>query len=98
MTSARWPALALLALVGTLVWPHVAPAQSAPSHRLLCRSFAAELGSDVATDTADTSHPLGQWVTSMVDRGWQIHTMELAIGQKQTGYAQGFHHVCLRPR
>ena len=63
--------------------------------RLRCRSFATEPGA--AVDTRDASTELGRWVLGLEDQGWQIATVDFTVGEKPTGYAQGWTHACLEP-
>ncbi len=71
--------------------------------RLVCRTFSVELreGADELStgfDTADTAHPIGAWVQEMSERGWRIASVQLAVGQKPTGFPTGYQQVCVTPR
>lgn len=63
--------------------------------RLKCRTFPTDIGAEV--DTRDAGTPLGVWVLGLEDRGWQVATVQWEVGQKPTGFAQGYTHVCLAP-
>jgi hypothetical protein len=63
--------------------------------RLKCRTFPTEIGAEI--DTRDGSSSLGQWVISLEDRGWEVASVDLAVGQKPTGFPQGYAIVCLQP-
>lgn len=64
--------------------------------RLRCRAFPVPLDAEV--DTRDAATPLGQWVIGLEDQGWEVSSVDLAVGQKPTGFAQAYSHVCLAPR
>jgi hypothetical protein len=92
---------ALVAALATFAGFFVATARAErPSEpRLLCRIFEAPLTGDAAGwDSADPSHPIGAWIEGMREQGWGIHSVELSVAQKPTGYPQGFQQVCLSPR
>jgi len=101
--SSRPLAAALLTVLAVGVFSAVgrSPAQAAPGEpapRLVCRVFPATLTDDAGWDSDDDGHPVGAWVRSMGERGWGIASVDLAVGQKRTGYAQGYQQVCLSPR
>jgi hypothetical protein len=73
--------------------------------RLVCRTFEVDLrdgpGTEGATrgfDTADTAQPIGAWVHEMAERGWRLASVQLTVGQKPTGFPQGYQQVCVTPR
>jgi len=73
--------------------------------RLVCRTFEVELRGGPAAaegargfDTADTAHPIGAWLHEMGERGWRLASVQLAVGQKPTGFPQGYQQVCVTPR
>lgn len=87
----------LMAGVG-LAWadpPAPAPSAAVAETRLKCRTFPTDLGAEV--DTRDTGTDLGRWVLDLEDRGWIVHTIDWEVGQKPTGFPQGYTHVCLTP-
>ncbi len=95
-TTSTVLALCLLALI--ILMPTRSTAVDAPSQpRLLCRVFEVPLTGDT-WDSADPNHPIGAWIQELDERGWALHTTQLTVGQKRTGYAQGYQQVCLRPR
>jgi len=63
--------------------------------QLRCRVFTALLGDDSILDTADATTEIGQWIAEQA--GWQLHSVDFEIGQKATGFPQGYRHVCLSP-
>ncbi|MEQ1506679.1 MAG: hypothetical protein ABMB14_30910 [Myxococcota bacterium] len=63
--------------------------------RLKCRTFPTEIGAEI--DTRDGDTPLGQWVIGLEDRGWTVANVAWEVGQKPTGFPQGYTHVCLAP-
>lgn len=68
----------------------------AAAKRFHCRVFATALEEPV--DTRDRSSALGRWVVDMELRGWQVAELDFEVGQKPTGYAEGYVHVCLTPQ
>jgi hypothetical protein len=89
-------AAAALFVVGVLWSAPVRGADpAAPVPRLKCRAFPTEAGAEV--DTRDAATDLGRWVMQHEDQGWVVHGVEWEIGQKATGYPQGYTHVCLTP-
>ena len=71
-----------------------AHAASAPS-RFRCRIFPTSL--DRAIDTRDRSSELGRWVIDQESRGWQVASVDFEVGQKPTGFSEGYVQVCLTP-
>lgn len=71
-----------------------APAMS--SH-LTCRLFLVSPEHRWTLETSDRTHEVGQWIGELEDSGWVLHDTELEIGQKATGYPQGYLHVCMAP-
>jgi hypothetical protein len=68
---------------------------TAPVPRLKCRAFPTDAGAEV--DTRDAASDLGKWVMQHEDQGWVVDAVDWEIGQKATGYPQGYTHVCLTP-
>lgn len=71
------------------------PAQAPALPRVRCKVFPTEIGAMI--DTRDASQELGQWVLSQEDQGWAVRDVRWEVGQKPTGYAQGYTHVCMEP-
>ena len=69
--------------------------QGVAPKRFLCRVFATALSEPV--DTRDRSSELGRWVIDFEGRGWQVDSLDFEVGQKPTGFAEGFVSVCLTP-
>ncbi len=67
----------------------------AESLRLRCHLFSHPLDVRIEIDTHDATTEIGQWVGEAAEVGWTLHSVQLAVGQKPTGYMQGFHEVCL---
>lgn len=92
-------ALALVVL--GIVWAAPVGAEPGPKPgsaalpRLKCKAFATDLAAE--TDSRDASTDLGRWVIEHEDRGWVVADIEWEVGQKPTGYPQGYTHVCLTP-
>ena len=102
----------LLAMAGTagVAWatttgestPTTGPAaQKAPAaapigpRRFHCQVFATPLDSPL--DTRDRSSAVGRWITDYEGRGWEVATIDFEVGQKPTGFAEGYVQVCLTP-
>jgi hypothetical protein len=84
--------LAIAIATGTMPVVHAA---GETGLRLKCRAFQTALDAEI--DTRDPEAELGQWVLDHEDRGWKVQTVQLEVGQKQTGFPQGWAYVCLRP-
>jgi hypothetical protein len=84
-----------IAMLG-IAWAADAPASpEAVIPRLKCRSFPTDPGAEV--DTRDAGTDLGRWVTALEDQGWEVHNVDWTVGQKPTGFPQGYTHVCMIP-
>ncbi|MEZ4241400.1 MAG: hypothetical protein R3F59_35660 [Myxococcota bacterium] len=70
-------------------------ADPAPLLRLKCRTFPTDIGAEV--DTRDPQSAVGQWVTGLEDQGWEVANVQWDVGQKATGFPQGYTQVCLVP-
>lgn len=69
-----------------------APAATAPAS---CRVFAVELvpgGFDI--DLADRTTEIGRWVRERADEGGNVTEVDFEVGQKSTGYPQGWVQIC----
>lgn len=73
----------------------VSRAESEHGERLKCRAFPTEPSAEI--DTRDPESDLGRWVLDHEDRGWRVHGVQWDIGQKPTGYPQGWVQICLTP-
>ncbi len=71
------------------------PAAERPSHHLTCRVFALDLRQPSPIETQDRTSEIGQWVGELEDRGHILHGLDFEIGQKSTGYPQGYVQVCV---
>lgn len=87
---------AVLALVGAagVAWANSGD-DGLATVRLKCRTFPTEIGAEV--DTRDPGSPLGEWVVALEDRGWEVASIQWDVGQKVTGFPQGYTQVCLSP-
>ena len=65
--------------------------------RLVCRLFLLDVSTAAAIDTADRTTEVGQWVGEQVDQGMMLHGVDFEVGQKSTGYPQGYLNVCVYP-
>lgn len=72
-----------------------AVARAISPRRFHCRVFTTSL--DEPVDTRDRSMPVGRWVIDMEARGWQVHDVDFEVGQKPTGFSEGYIQVCLTP-
>lgn len=85
-----------IALVGATAWAATAGGSTGSVvPRMKCRSFPTDPGAEI--DTRDAGSPIGQWVTGLEDRGWVVRDVDWEIGQKPTGFPQGYTHVCMVP-
>lgn len=91
------PAAVVVALCAWFALDAGASPADADGRRLRCRTFPVALDGD-GFDTDDGSQPIGAWVLQEERQGWSLHSVQLAVGQKTTGYPQGFQQVCLSPR
>lgn len=77
--------------------PTAAPSEiEAPRAR--CRVFRIDSENGATWDTSDRTIEIGQWVGEQEDQGWLLHDVDFEVGQKATGYPQGYVQVCMRPR
>lgn len=65
--------------------------------RLVCRLFLVDVTDSGRMDTADRTTEVGQWVGEQVDSGLVLHGVDFEVGQKPTGYPQGYLNVCVYP-
>jgi len=85
----------VVAILG-IAWAAEAPASPEPViPRLKCRAFPTDPGAE--SDTRDSATDLGRWVMGLEDEGWQVHNVDWTVGQKPTGFPQGYTHVCMIP-
>ena len=64
----------------------------------VCRAFTASLDEQsAAIDTGDRLTEIGQWVGEHEDKGFRLHNVDFEVGQKRTGYPQGWVYVCVTP-
>ena len=76
---------------------HATSPQPASFHQI-CRGFTAPLDDQMAAvDTRDRLTEVGQWVGQHEDQGLRLHHVDFEIGQKRTGYPQGWIYVCMAP-
>ncbi len=61
-----------------------------------CRIFPTE--PDDTVDTWDRSTELGQWTLAQQESGWRVDSIDMAVGQKPTGFVQTYTQICLVPR
>jgi len=66
----------------------------APPLELRCRVFPVLLDGDSTFETGDATTEVGQWIEAQ--DGWLFHSADFEVGQKSTGFPQGFSQVCLR--
>ena len=68
-----------------------------PPSRLTCRLFVVQPDHRWTLETSDRTNEVGQWVGEMEEGGWVLHTTDMEVGQKSTGYPQGYLHLCMAP-
>ena len=54
-------------------------------------------GAPSAIETNDTTTEIGQWLKKE-EMSYELFSVDFEIGQKPTGYPEGWAHVCLSPR
>jgi hypothetical protein len=74
--------------------PAIVPSEGG---RLVCRLFLVDVGDGDVLDTSDRTTEVGQWVGQRLDQGMSLHGVDFEVGQKTTGYPQGYLHVCVYP-
>ncbi|MBX2796676.1 MAG: hypothetical protein KTR31_03370 [Myxococcales bacterium] len=70
-------------------------ARAVAPERFHCKIFRTPL--DAAVDTRDHSTDLGRWVMDQEARGWAVQGVDFEVGQKPTGFAEGFVQICMTP-
>lgn len=87
-------ALVLAATIGTFAVAQE-PAAASPTPQR-CRVFQlADLDKDRDLVTTDRSTEVGQWVAAREAEGLRMIGIDFEVGQKSTGYPQGYLHVCM---
>lgn len=66
--------------------------------RLRCQTFATDLEAGSTFDTHDLDTAVGQWLERQEATGWRLAGVDFEVGQKPTGFAQGYTQVCVSPR
>jgi len=61
-----------------------------------CKSFSTDLTKDDTLSTDDNTTPAGMWVRGERKRGWTLAQVDFEVGQKVTGYPQGWTQVCVK--
>jgi len=74
-----------------------APAAAAAKPRLKCHVFLVDVADPTTTETEDRTTEIGQWVGEQEDAGWLLYGVDFEVGQKSTGYPQGYEQVCMYP-
>ena len=49
-------------------------------------------------ETLDRTTEVGQWIGKQTDEGWALTLMDFEVGQKPTGYPQGYLYLCVGPK
>ncbi len=62
---------------------------------LRCKVFTLLLEGDVTLETTDATTEIGQWIAAQ--DGWELHGIDFEVGQKPTGFPQGYSQICLHP-
>ena len=64
----------------------------------VCRGFMTSLEESApVVNTGDRLTEIGQWVGEHEDKGLRLHNLDFEIGQKRTGFPQGWIFVCMTP-
>lgn len=61
----------------------------------ICRTFKVDLDTSTLIETGSRTNEIGQWVMAQQPDGWRLKQTDLAVGQRPTGYPQGYLLVCL---
>jgi hypothetical protein len=72
-------------------------AAPADGPRLVCQVFAVDVRHPTPLDTADGTTEVGQWVAARAAEGLVLYAVDFEVGQKPTGYPQGYVQVCVYP-
>ena len=88
--------LATLGVPGARAQEPTAPVETGVTS-LRCRVFHVDSESGATWETTDRTVEVGQWVGEQEDGGWRLHDVDFEMGQKATGYPQGYVQVCVRP-
>lgn len=75
-----------------------ATATTTASPRLACRVFLVDVSLGYDLETSDRTTEIGQWVGEQEDAGWLLYGVDFEVGQKATGYPQGYVQVCTYPK
>ena len=78
-------------------WAQEAVPEVAQVVAVKCKVFAIELNQADVLDTEDRTSVVGQWVGKQADASLKLHSMDFEVGQKLTGYQQGWVQVCMSP-
>jgi hypothetical protein len=104
MTRLGTAALALLAIGGAstvAMWVGGARAQEPGAGQAAkpfrCHVFKIDTEAAVTWETTDRTTEIGQWVGEQEDAGWALHHVDFEVGQKATGYPQGYVQICMQP-
>ncbi len=62
-----------------------------------CRLFPVSLedGQGGYFETSDRTSPIGEWLGSMENMGWTVHSMDFEMGQRATGFPMAQVMVCV---
>lgn len=71
--------------------------EATPRFALECRTFAIDPAKDPLVQTSDKTTEIGKWVADREATGWTFYSLDFEIGQKPTGYPQGWLQVCTAP-
>lgn len=73
-------------------------APTAPSSEWVyhCKLFQADPTKDDVLDTDNNTTEAGRWVRGERKRGWSLAQLDFEVGQKSTGYPQGWTQICVR--
>ena len=65
---------------------------------LRCKIFVVPLDQEFSLETIDRTTVIGQWIGTQTDEGWELTLMDFEVGQKPTGYPQGYLYLCVSPK
>lgn len=73
----------------------LAPSVAWTLPNIQCKVFPLALDREVTVSLKDATTEPGQWLKGQVDAGWLLHSMDFEVGQKPTGYPQGWLYLCV---
>lgn len=79
-------------------WAQETPRDVSPAtvvSSVKCRVFAVDINNGDPLETNDRTSVVGQWVGEQLDASFKFHSIDFEVGQKSTGYQQGWAQICM---